>query len=144
MQSKRGKQSESSALDELFLPVGPLFDLVIRIWCAVEKMKADRVANAPAVEVAAPTIHLSGCDALRFVHKSCQHPRLKITRSPKPRGEVMVAAQIPGQLVQCSYGDAKRVVRRKSVTCQAVASAFAAQPPQFIDNRCNVSLGRAS
>src|SRR5688500_6298861 len=99
MQGERGKQSEGASLDELFRTFGPLFHLVIGVRCAIEKMKADSVANGPIVEVATPAIHLSRRDARGFVYKSRQHPRFKIARSPKPCGELMVPAEILGQLV---------------------------------------------
>jgi hypothetical protein len=33
-------------------------DLLPGEWCAVEEVKADRVADAPVVDVAAPAVHL--------------------------------------------------------------------------------------
>jgi hypothetical protein len=72
-----------------------LFNLSPCVRRAIEKMKACRVAHRPAVEVAAPPIHLRRCDARRLADETREQPRLVRTGCPQRVGELVVAAKLP-------------------------------------------------
>src|SRR4051812_46049863 len=58
VQRQTGQQRERRALDEFFFRPAPFLDLLPRMRSLVEQLEAERVANAPVVEVATPSIHL--------------------------------------------------------------------------------------
>src|SRR5262245_11531079 len=53
------EQREGGSLDELILAACPGRDLFPGVRRAIEEMKASGVANRPAIEIAAPAVHLS-------------------------------------------------------------------------------------
>ena len=67
-------------------------DLAEGMRRAVEQVKANGVADAPIVEVAAPTIHLRRRDSLRLVNESGYHAGLVPAGLPQREGEFVIVA----------------------------------------------------
>ncbi len=63
VQGETGEKGKGRAFHKLGALVTPLPDLCEGVWCPIEKMETEGVANGPVVEVAAPAVHLSGRDA---------------------------------------------------------------------------------
>ena len=76
---------------------------------AVEQVEADRVADGPVVEVAAPAVHLRGRDARRLVDERRQHAGLVPAGVPERGGELVIPPEALGQLLQVAHRYAKRL-----------------------------------
>ena len=115
MHAETPKQCECGALDELVLAAAPLRDFGPGVRRAVEQIETHRVADAPVVEVLAPTVHLSRRDLRRIVDHRGHHARLVHPGTPEGGGEFMVSSKALTQRLHILICNAQCLVRGKSI-----------------------------
>ena len=100
---------------------------------AIEKCEADRVAHAPIVEVAAPSIHLCRGHLSWVVDIRGQQARFVDARLPQTSRQSMVTADLPRQCLDVPHRDAQRAIRNDGVARHRVERGLprvTLQPPQ--------------
>ena len=115
-----GEERKGRALDELVAVRAPLGDLHPGVRRPVEQAEAHGVADAPVVEVAAPSIHLLRGDARGVVHIRRQQPRFVPSAVPQRGGELVVMAKPFPQSLNVAHRHAERLVGVDAVARKAV------------------------
>ena len=121
VQGQRRQQREAGPLLELGAPARPSAHHRPGVRRSIEQIEAQRVADRPVVEVAAPRVHLGGRRLRGIGDEGDQRPRLVPAGVPEGVGQGMVAAQAPGQRLHRRHRDAERLGRGDAVAGQAVA-----------------------
>src|SRR5262249_16199778 len=85
-------------------------------------MKANGVAVRPAIEILAPSIHLRGRDAFRFVDKRSQDFRLVPTRLPQCSGKLVRMSESFCDVLHLSHRDPKGLVRWDRISSHPLAT----------------------
>src|SRR5262249_43487013 len=120
------EQRERRSFDELLVPFGPSCNLLPGVQRFVEQMEADRIADAPVIEITAPAIHLRGCHSRGLVEERADHTGLIPARLAERDGEFVIAAELLRERLGIGDGNSERVPRRQAVTRHAVAISLRA------------------
>jgi hypothetical protein len=142
MDGEAPQQRKRRSLDELFATVRPLFDLPPRVGRAIEEGKADRVADRPVIEVAAPAVHLCGRHGSWFVHVRRERPRFVPAVVPERGGKVVTSSKPSREGLDVGHGYAEGVGRRDRVSCHPVPVRPGAMAFQPIERLLRLSLSR--
>ena len=142
MHGETPEQRKGRALFELAALAAPLRDLRPGVRGAVEQVEANRVADAPVVEVPAPAVHLRGRDLGRIVDERADHARLVHARVPESRGELVVTPELLAERLHVLHRHAECLVRRDGITRHAVARRLGAVALQPRERRLHLILER--
>src|SRR6185436_7346283 len=102
---------------------------------AVEQVKAQRIADAPVVEVPAPAVHLRRRYPIDFVDKRREHPRLIPTSLPECGGKIMASAKTFGELLDVLHRHPERLLcsnAKPGKVVPVLSGAFLFQPRQGV------------
>jgi hypothetical protein len=130
VQSQAGEQREGRPFLEFAAALRPLLYFAPSMGSLVEKMKAQRVANRPVVEVAAPAVHLGRSDFCRLIHKGGEHASLVPSGLPECSSERVVASQPFAQISKSTDGDSEYLFGADGVARHAFDVALVATPLQ--------------
>src|SRR6266403_292590 len=102
VQGNARQEGEGRALYEFVASIRPLRDFLPGVRRFVEQMKAQGVADAPTIEVAAPPVHLNRCHAAGLVDNSSKDAGLVNAGIPECEREVVIAPEPFGEQADTS------------------------------------------
>jgi len=101
----------------------PRRDLAKRQRRPIEQVKANRLANAPVIEVLAPLLHRRGRHAPRVIHKCRQHPGLVPPGLPERCRKLMIPPKALCQRLLIHHRNAEELGRLDAEAGEVVAVA---------------------
>jgi len=107
MHRERPQQRKARALDELAFLFAPLRDFAPRVRSAVEQVEAQRVADAPVVEVSNPLVHLRRSHQRRVVDERSQHSRFVPAGFPERQREFVIPPERAGYFLNVGHRHAQ-------------------------------------